>query len=125
MRSRGWLPVLLIVATALVGCLQSDIGDEPTAVSDRSSIAVAELPAEARETLDLIDRDGPYPYSQDDRTFFNRERLLPPSPRGYYREYTIDTPGADDRGARRFVVGDEGEIYYTDDHYASFVRVGR
>lgn len=79
-----------------------------------------ELPSEAWDTLDLIFAGGPFPYRQDDGTFQNREGMLPRKPRDYYREYTVETPGSPDRGARRIVQGAEGELYYTDDHYASF-----
>ena len=88
-------------------------------------IGAGELPAEARETLALIEAGGPFPYRQDARVFSNRERLLPPRPRGYYREYTVQTPGSRDRGARRIVTGEGGERYYTDDHYRSFRRIRR
>jgi guanyl-specific ribonuclease Sa len=83
------------------------------------------LPPEAVETLQLIERGGPYPYSRDGVTFQNRERRLPERPRGYYREYTVPTPGERDRGARRIVTGgDPPEVYYyTDDHYRSFREV--
>ena len=84
------------------------------------TIALAELPPEALETIVLIAKGGPFPYSKDGSTFFNREGILPSMPEGYYREYTVETPGSDDRGARRIVGGDEGELYYTDDHYNSF-----
>jgi ribonuclease T1 len=85
----------------------------------------SDLPAEARETLSRIEAGGPFPYKQDGRVFQNRERLLPQRPRGYYREYTVKTPGARDRGARRIVAGREGEYYYTEDHYRSFRRIRR
>jgi ribonuclease T1 len=88
-------------------------------------VAEADLPPEAHETLALIDDDGPYPHPQDDGTFFNREGLLPDEQEGYYREYTVETPGADDRGPRRIVTGAEGEYYWTSDHYASFERIAR
>ncbi|PZU26584.1 MAG: ribonuclease [Stenotrophomonas sp.] len=80
------------------------------------------LPAEARATIDLIQRGGPYPHRQDGSTFGNRERQLPQRPRGYYREYTVDTPGLSHRGARRIVTGGDppDAWYYTDDHYESF-----
>ncbi|MFF1255118.1 ribonuclease domain-containing protein [Pseudarthrobacter sp. NPDC058329] len=78
------------------------------------------LPAEGRRTLALIRAGGPYRYSQDDQTFGNFERILPRRDRGYYREYTVPTPGESDRGARRIVAGDDGEKYYTDDHYETF-----
>jgi ribonuclease T1 len=85
----------------------------------------ADLPPEARETLSCIEAGGPFPYKQDGRVFQNRERRLPQRPRGYYREYTVKTPGARDRGARRIVAGREGEYYYTEDHYRSFRRIRR
>lgn len=78
------------------------------------------LPPEARETLALIRADGPYPFRQDDETFGNFERILPREASGYYREYTVKTPGQDSRGARRIVAGGNGEKYYTEDHYESF-----
>ena len=80
------------------------------------------LPAEARATIGLIQRDGPFPHRQDGSVFGNREQRLPQRSRGYYREYTVDTPGLSHRGARRIVTGgDPPEAwYYTDDHYDSF-----
>jgi len=86
-------------------------------------IAAAELPAQARETLRLIRQGGPYPYERDGGTFGNFERLLPVRERGYYREYTVPTPGVRSRGARRIVAGRNGEFFYTDDHYKSFRRI--
>ena len=83
----------------------------------------AALPAEARETLTRIKAGGPFPYPQDGKTFQNREKRLPLRGRGYYREYTVKTPGATDRGARRIVAGRGGELYYTEDHYRSFRRI--
>lgn len=88
-------------------------------------MAVADLPEPARATLDLVDAGGPFPYPQDGSIFGNREGRLPERPRGYYREYTVPTPGEPDRGARRLVVGQDGDIYYTDDHYRSFRQVLR
>lgn len=80
------------------------------------------LPAEARATIRLIQRGGPFPHRQDGSMFGNREQRLPQRPRGYYREYTVETPGLPHRGARRIVTGgDPPDIwYYTDDHYDSF-----
>jgi ribonuclease T1 len=99
----------------------------PSAPASAADIAVTDLPPEARETLALIRRGGPFPYRQDGTEFGNRERLLPTKERGYYREYTVKTPGAKDRGARRMVAGGEPrasrEYYYTDDHYRSFSRI--
>ena len=92
-----------------------------------AEIRAAELPAEARSTLAAIRRGGPFPYGRDGTTFFNREGLLPRRPRGYYTEYTVRTPGARNRGARRIVAGGDpprsGEYYYTPDHYRSFLRI--
>ena len=91
-----------------------------TAPTGMASVRVSALPPEARRTLTRIDGDGPFPYAQDGAVFQNRERILPAKGSGYYREYTVETPGSDDRGARRIVVGETGERYYTDDHYDSF-----
>jgi len=82
-----------------------------------------QIPGEARETLALIKAGGPFPHAQDGRVFMNREGRLPKQARGYYREYTVSTPLARDRGARRIVAGRGGEYYYTDDHYRSFRRI--
>lgn len=87
------------------------------------TLPVSALPPEARDTLQLIEQGGPFPYRQDGAVFQNRERILPRKSQGYYREYTVETPGSDDRGARRIVTGDGGEIFYTADHYDSFVQV--
>jgi ribonuclease T1 len=81
------------------------------------------LPREALQTLDLIAVGGPFPYPQDGITYRNLERILPNRPGGYYREYTVETPGSPDRGARRIVRGAAGEFYWTADHYASFRRI--
>ena len=86
-------------------------------------IALADLPPEARHTLALIRAGGPFPYAQDGGTFGNRERLLPRHERGYYREYTVSTPGARDRAARRIVAGGGGEFYFSADHYRTFKRI--
>ena len=82
------------------------------------------LPIEAHDVLDRIARGGPYEHRQDGGVFQNREKRLPPRARGYYREYTVETPGSDDRGARRIVSGGDPpvEYWYTDDHYNSFRR---
>ena len=88
-----------------------------------ATVAASELPREAQRTLALIAEGGPFPYRQDGAVFQNRERQLPRQPGGYYHEYTVVTPGSDDRGARRIVTGAGGEIFYTDDHYDSFVQV--
>jgi len=87
------------------------------------TVRAAELPVEARQVLRLIDAGGPFPYAQDGTVFGNVERLLPARPRGWYREYTVPTPGESDRGPRRIVAGRDGTRFYTADHYASFIRV--
>ncbi len=91
--------------------------------SDLATIDPASLPGEALDTLALIASGGPYPFSRDDLIFQNREGILPDRPQGHYREYTVITPGEDDRGARRIVAGDDGELYYTSDHYSSFSEI--
>lgn len=102
-------------------------GAEP-ASRESSTRYPAFLPPEATVTLELIERGGPFPYDRDGTTFQNRERRLPEKPRGYYREYTVATPGSSDRGARRVVAGGQPPevYYYTDDHYRSFrpVEIG-
>jgi ribonuclease T1 len=92
------------------------------------AVAAASLPSQARSTYRLILDGGPFPYAKDGIVFGNRERLLPPRTRGEYREYTVKTPGARDRGARRIVCAIQPPsppqtCYYTDDHYASFRRI--
>lgn len=89
-------------------------------------VAVDQLPPEAAETLELIDDGGPYPYpGKDGSTFGNFEGVLPDRQRGYYAEYTVETPGLSHRGARRIIAGDGGEFYWTEDHYESFERIWR
>lgn len=87
------------------------------------AVARADLPHEARQTLRLIQQGGPFPFRRDGVTFGNFERRLPLRPRGYYREYTVPTPGERTRGARRIVAGSEAEYYYTSDHYRTFWRI--
>jgi len=77
-------------------------------------IAIEELPSEARTTLQLIEKGPPFPYQRDGAVFGNFERRLPLRKRGYYREFTVPTPGRRDRGARRIVVGENGEYYYSE-----------
>jgi ribonuclease T1 len=101
----------------------------PSAVAQRSAppaigeVRAADLPREARATLALIRKGGPFPYARDGVVFGNREAILPKQKRGYYREYTVKTPGERTRGARRIVTGGPGELYYTADHYNHFSRV--
>lgn len=93
------------------------------AIATDDRIAVAALPREARATLQLIDAGGPFPYKRDGVVFGNYEKRLPVETRGYYHEYTVPTPGVKTRGARRIIAGDQGERYYTADHYNSFRRI--
>ena len=93
-----------------------------------ATVALATLPSQARETRRLISTGGPFPYEKDGTVFRNRERLLPAEARGFYREYTVKTPGLKHRGARRIVCGGRElasplNCYYTADHYASFQRI--
>jgi len=104
----------------------SPAAPSPTATADALGLPyvdVADLPVPAADVLRRIEAGGPFDYDQDGSTFGNYEGLLPDQPRGYYAEYTVITPGSDDRGARRIVAGGSGERYWTDDHYASFSRI--
>lgn len=92
------------------------------------TVSLATLPAEAQQTERLIRSGGPFPHEKDGIVFGNREQLLPREPRGFYREYTVRTPGSRDRGARRIVCGgrqprEPEACFYTEDHYASFKRI--
>ncbi|MFZ5441045.1 MAG: M48 family metalloprotease [Myxococcota bacterium] len=101
--------------------------DEPEAAAQPPVVerpgTPAGLPPEAALTLELIDEGGPFPFDRDGIVFENREGLLPRKPRGYYREYTVKTPGERTRGARRIIAGENGERYYTGDHYETFTRL--
>lgn len=130
--ARGVLLVGLMVAAASGWLSQGSFRD--TNPGQRSAPAVEStqpiaydgtLPPEARHTLRLIESGGPFPYDRDGTVFQNREGRLPPQPRGYYREYTVPTPGSPDRGARRIVTGGDppSEYFYTHDHYRSFRRI--
>ena len=119
------------VAGALLAALLCTLGAEASLARSntpaRQEVALVDLPQEARDTLALIKRGGPFAYRQDGSVFGNREKRLPARNRGYYREYTVPTPGVKDRGARRIVAGagvrSYGEYYYSDDHYNSFRRI--
>ena len=127
---RQFAPSLVLATSALIiGAVVPEAWAKgPTPGSLTASVQAVELPAQAVNTLQLIQQGGPFPYSKDGAVFGNRERLLPNSPRGYYREYTVKTVGTRDRGARRIVCGGRevtvpDTCYYTDDHYASFRRI--
>ncbi|MFH8842636.1 ribonuclease domain-containing protein [Streptomyces sp. NPDC017868] len=127
----------LVLAVFLAGCSSAGGGAAPaapaptrttataapTGASGLPTVRAADLPPEARRTLALIARGGPFPYAKDGTVFSNFERVLPRKERGYYHEYTVKTPGERDRGARRIVTGRNGETYYTDDHYETFREV--
>jgi ribonuclease T1 len=135
----GWIAALLVAGALAWGWSQRtperEIGsaaqDTPSAADrglrrshDEADRWPAFLPAEAVQTLQRIEAGGPFEHRQDGAVFQNRERRLPQQPRGYYREYTVETPGSRDRGARRIVSGGDPpvEYFYTDDHYGSFRR---
>ena len=121
---------------AWVACLAGALGMSPVVhakgpvpAGGLPAISVAELPKQGQETYDKIKQGGPFPYDKDGTVFGNRERILPNEKRGYYREYTVKTPGSRDRGARRIVCGGKpttpDACYYTADHYSSFKRIAQ
>ena len=106
----------------LAGLLALVLSFSAAGFSERE-IEKKQLPKEAIEALALIKKGGPFPYQRDGVVFGNREKLLPLRERGWYREYTVRTPGERTRGARRIVAGRDGTLYYSDDHYRSFKRI--
>ncbi len=117
-----------LLAAAIGGIsAQARMWTDRPADSKSAVIPVAELPKQGRQTYELIRQGGPFPYEKDGAVFGNRERLLPGERRGFYREYTVITPGSRDRGARRIVCGGPARTpyacYYTADHYASFRKI--
>ncbi len=126
--SRRVLLAVVVAIAALMLFQQYTATDGPQAPAPSPTTAAttsadewsAGLPPEAIDTIELIQGDGPYPYRKDGAVFMNRERRLPSHEHGYWREYTVPTPGESDRGARRIVHGEGDEFYYTDDHYGSF-----
>ena len=119
------LRLLWIVFAALLWLPLASQGAQPAqdGQANLPTIAVANLPVEARDTLHAIKQGGPFAYSRDRVVFKNYERILPVQARGYYREYTVKTPGAHNRGARRIISGKLNEYYYTADHYKTFKRI--
>jgi ribonuclease T1 len=93
------------------------------AIAFQEEISVRSLPPEGRETLALIKAGGPFPFQRDGIVFSNYQGVLPKRNRGFYREYTVITPGLRNRGARRIVAGGGVVFYYTEDHYSSFRRI--
>ena len=132
-RPQWWQPLRKLgLAITVVGATLFGAGLLGGAAQAREStpgtVMLAQLPAEAQATERLIRSGGPFAYGKDGMVFGNRERLLPAQPRGFYREYTVRTPGARDRGARRIVCGGRqperpDACFYTADHYASFQQI--
>jgi ribonuclease T1 len=117
-RPRAWAAAVALALAALA--LPAIAQRAPTPAAPVGEIHVDQLSKEAKATIALIRKGGPYPYAKDGAIFGNREGLLPKQKRGYYREYTVKTPGERTRGARRIVVGSAGEMYLTEDHYNHF-----
>ena len=118
-QARWWLFVCLLLCLPFAQARGHHAHD----AAALSVITVAELPPEARDTLHLIKQGGPFPFPRDGVVFGNYEHRLPQQPRGYYHEYTVKTPGARNRGARRMVCGVVPECYYSGDHYRTFQRI--
>jgi ribonuclease T1 len=143
LRRRPLLALLLLIVLLIIGYTARALDhagsgpptSAPSGVSQRASAvpsgstgangstALSSLPPQARQTVSLIQRGGPFPYRSDVIIFNNNERHLPIKPRGYYHEYTVVTPASADRGERRIITGGSGEFYYTADHYKSFIRL--
>jgi ribonuclease T1 len=119
--------LVLVVPLAAMLVLAPVASAQPAGDKLPADVALSSLPREARDTLERVRNGGPFPYERDGVRFGNRERLLPQKPRDYYREYTVRTPGAKNRGARRIVCGGTAQApeicYYTADHYRSFARI--
>jgi ribonuclease T1 len=117
----------LLAAAITAPLAQARTSTDRLADGSSAVVQVAELPLQGRATYELIRQGGPFPHDKDGAVFGNRERLLPAEKRGFYREYTVATPGARDRGARRIVCGGPARTpyacYYTANHYASFRKI--
>ncbi|HTN93453.1 MAG TPA: ribonuclease domain-containing protein [Gallionella sp.] len=111
-----WLPLATYGSSQNLQTEPGDPGGLPV-------VSVANLPAEARETLRAIKQGGPFAFDRDGAVFNNFEQVLPKRQRGYYHEYTVRTPGMNSRGVRRIISGDANEYYYTADHYQTFKRI--
>lgn len=128
-KNHGWQSwITAIVGVVLMSCTVLVQSKTVTEVATSPTMLVADLPREGQATYQLIRQGGPFPYEKDGVVFGNRERQLPRQDRGYYREYTVKTPGSRDRGARRIVCGGQEPrkpraCYYTQDHYASFREI--
>ena len=118
------LVVALAVGYGIRAARSDDSSPRPSATQSSAETPLSSLPEQAAQTVHLIERRGPFPYPRNDGAVFgNNERVLPREPDGYYREYTVLTPGSEDRGARRIITGKSDEWFYTSDHYDTFVRV--
>ncbi|MEO7392196.1 MAG: ribonuclease [Ramlibacter sp.] len=121
------LTSFLLAAAFTAPLAQARTWTDRRADSSPATVRVAELPSEGRTTFELIREGGPFRYEKDGAVFGNRERMLPAEKRGFYREYTVTTPGSRDRGPRRIVCGGPARAphacYYTADHYASFRKI--
>lgn len=117
---RLWFVLITILIFPLAGAPTFAREPQRTKLSE---VTLADLPKEGRDTLVVIKQGGPFLYKRDGVVFGNFERRLPEKERGYYREYTVPTPGSRDRGARRIIVGRGSEYYYTDDHYQTFHHI--
>ena len=131
-RSLIWKPLqrLGFLSAVVVAVLGGAAVQAKRPVGDLATAALSTLPAEAQQTQRLIQAGGPFPYSKDGVVFGNREQILPRRERGFYREYTVPTPGSRDRGARRIVCGGQRPTlpetcFYTADHYASFKLIAQ
>ena len=120
---RPQLALLVLVAALGVGYAVTAVRGDTRHTPHETSVTLSSLPPQAATTVRLIQRGGPYPHQQDGVVFGNNEHRLPEESRGYYHEYTVDTPGSPDRGARRIITGKDGTFYYTADRYETFVRV--
>jgi ribonuclease T1 len=135
LRRRPLLALVILIVLLVIGYAARAVGsDHHSQPSPSGSVKAGQLrasggtpltslPAEAQHTVALIRSGGPFPYSQDGIVYNNVEKQLPHEPSGYYHEYTVVTPGSNDRGARRIITGKDGQFYYTADHYQSFVEI--
>ena len=128
-KSSGFGNKLVLACVLVSGLLFTNMvqAKGPVPGDSLALITQGELPPQGRDTYEKIQRGGPFSYEKDGVVFGNRERILPPQKRGYYREYTVKTPGSRDRGARRIVCGGKptapDACYYTADHYSSFRKI--
>jgi ribonuclease T1 len=127
-RLRTVWPTLAVAVVVSLGMGMAAHAKQPSSVSGQAVISASELPPQGREVMAQIANGGPFKFEKDGTVFGNRERILPRENRGYYREYTVKTPGERTRGARRIVCGGAvaktpDACYYSSDHYASFRKI--